>query len=258
MSNVQRKKGIVKRLKMLREVYVYEIDGLLIDTGPASAFLQLQSFFEQLEVQQIAITHLHEDHSGNAHWWWQHQQLPIYLHAKSVEEAQKKGRYPLYRRLFWGPRLPFPAQAIPQRLETEHHQFKVIETPGHSDDSISLYEENEGWLFTGDLYITSKPKLFLKEESIPKTIASLKKLLRLQPTTLFCGHSGKLDHAEEKLQSKLDYLLNLQHTILEMNQKGWTKEEIMKKLFPKPVPIIYLSNKEFSYMRAIDSVLNND
>ncbi|OEF99912.1 hypothetical protein BHF71_07330 [Vulcanibacillus modesticaldus] len=258
MNQVKSFEAKVKRLGVFKKVYVYEIDGLLIDTGAHSTFKQLLPFFEQLSVEQIALTHIHEDHSGNAHWWWKNKQVPIYVHNLSLDYAQERGKYPLYRRLFWGNRLPFHAEPFPNLIETNNYQFQIIETPGHSDDHISIYEAENGWLFTGDLYITQKPKLFLSFESIPKTISSLKKLLDLDIDYIFCAHSGKLANGKQKLQDKLDYLLELKNTILDLHQKGYDKNEIVKQLFPKKSILIYLSQNEFSYERAVESILNND
>lgn len=39
-------------------------------------------------------------------------------------------------------------------LELGNYQLKVLETPGHSLGSIALFEEKEGWLFTGDSILT--------------------------------------------------------------------------------------------------------
>lgn len=258
MGQVQWFEASIKRLGTKRNVFIYEIDGLLIDTGPYNALPQIQPFINKHEIEQVVITHYHEDHSGNAYWWWKERHIPIYIHNKSLEYTKVKGKYPLYRWLFWGPRPPFKALPIPDEILTKNHQFKVLNTPGHSDDHISLFEANEGWLFTGDLFITHRPTLFLKEESIPKTIKSLKKLTKLDIKYLFCAHSGKVKNGKEKLQLKLDYLLEIQDTVISLHKKGWNNREITKHLFPKKSPMILLSNKEFSHIRAIDSILNND
>lgn len=258
MNQVKSEVAKIARLGVVLRVYVYEIDGLLIDTGPYSALNQLKPFFNSIKVDQIALTHIHEDHSGNAHWFWKKKQVPIYVHEDSVEYAHKSGKYPFYRRLYWGPRKPFDAKPIPEVIETDNYKFEVIETPGHSADSVSLYERANGWLFTGDLYITQKPKLFLREESIIKTMQSLEKLLELDINNLYCAHTGKIKNGKQKLQGKLDYLLKLQDDVLALQKKGLSNREIERQLFPNPSPLIYISNREFSYSRAIESIINNE
>jgi len=63
---VQWKEVKVKMLGVQLKFFVYEIDHLLIDTGPNNKFSELLSFFQELNPQQIVLTHIHEDHSGNA------------------------------------------------------------------------------------------------------------------------------------------------------------------------------------------------
>lgn len=258
MIQVRSEAAKITRIGIVLRVYVYEIDGLLVDTGPYSALNQLKPFFNRINIEQIALTHIHEDHSGNANWLWKKKHVPIYVHENSVDYAKQNGKYPFYRRMYWGPRKPFDAKPIPKTIETENYKFQVIETPGHSEDSISLYEETNGWLFTGDLYITQKPKLFLKEESIIKTIQSLEKLLDLDINNLYCSHTGKITNGKQKLRGKLNFLLKLQEDVLTLQQKGLSNKEIEKQLFPDSSPLIYLSRNEFSYSRAIESIIKNE
>ena len=64
---------------------------------------------------------------------------------------------------------PKPRQSRPERRERPrqenrlkegdvlnlgNYRFTVLETPGHSLGSIALFEEKEGWLFTGDSMLT--------------------------------------------------------------------------------------------------------
>jgi len=236
--------------------FVYEIDHLLIDTGPNNKFSELLPFFQELNPQQIVLTHIHEDHSGNA-YWWEKRGVPIYLHHSTINLAAKEGKYPLYRRIFWGKRPKFTALPIAKTIKTKNFHFQVLETPGHSNDSISLYEENTGWLFTGDLYVSSRPKLFYKEESVPLMINTLTKLTKLSINTLYCAHSGKVEKGSERLKDKLEFLLELQDKVISLHQKGWSKKEIIKELFPKFQIMTYFSLREFSPKQAIDSILGN-
>lgn len=83
-------------------VYSFFVDGLLIDTGSNSLAQEFQSFFKELPMEQIALTHSHEDHAGNAAWLQQQMDIPIYLHRESLQACTKKGDYPLYRQALWG------------------------------------------------------------------------------------------------------------------------------------------------------------
>ncbi|NRA48755.1 MAG: MBL fold metallo-hydrolase [Phaeodactylibacter sp.] len=45
--------------------HVYFVDGLLIDTGHSRMRKQVATLTKELPVEQMFITHHHEDHSGN-------------------------------------------------------------------------------------------------------------------------------------------------------------------------------------------------
>lgn len=44
------------------KVFVYNVDGLLIDTGPSSRGEYFRPWFASQEIVQAALTHNHEDH----------------------------------------------------------------------------------------------------------------------------------------------------------------------------------------------------
>ena len=70
-------------------------------------------------------------------------------------------------------------------------RFKVIKTPGHSSDSVCLYEDNLGYLFSGDTLYDGPIYLHLPESNIEdykKTINSL--LLLPKITEVFPSHNS--------------------------------------------------------------------
>lgn len=83
-------------------VYSFFVDGLLIDTGSYSLSQEFQSFFNDIRIEQLALTHCHEDHAGNAAWIQRHKNVPIYIHRDSVNLCAEDGDYPLYRQALWG------------------------------------------------------------------------------------------------------------------------------------------------------------
>ena len=79
-------------------------------------------------------------------------------------------------------------------------KLKVISTPGHSPDGVSLYCQQEKILFSGDtLFAGSIGRTDLPGGSDEKMGQSLKKLLKLPDETLvFPGHGEKTTIGEEK------------------------------------------------------------
>lgn len=249
--------GIVKAFGNNMDIYLYIVDGLLIDTGP-SILKSSIDYFNTNDINQVALTHIHEDHSGMAWWLQKNKKVPIYLSDFSHNHAKQKAKIPLYRTISWGKRLPFAPKPYKDTLETEKYTFQVLPTPGHAVDHITLYEKNEGWLFTGDLFLNTKQLVCIREENIPQTVKSLQMLVELDFDTIFCGHSGvHHEKAKEKLIKRLDFFLSLQEKTEKLYNEGLTAKEIDKKLFPKKHPIYYISTGEWSSYNMINSLIND-
>jgi glyoxylase-like metal-dependent hydrolase (beta-lactamase superfamily II) len=132
----------------------YWVDGLLIDTGPRCAAPELLKVLSQLPVNQIVVTHSHEDNIGgleDIHAHFRH--APIYASYRALQVIQEptRLRLQLYRRLVWGvPKAIKQVRAlddVDNTLRTSAYTFRIIETPGHSRDHISLFEPTQRWLF---------------------------------------------------------------------------------------------------------------
>ena len=101
-GHVQSAQGKVAIQGFGMSVYSFFVDGLLIDTGSNSLAQEFQSFFSPLSIEQIALTHSHEDHAGNVAWLQQQKDVPIYLHRDSLTRCETVGDYPMYRQALWG------------------------------------------------------------------------------------------------------------------------------------------------------------
>lgn len=73
-------------------------------------------------------------------------------------------------------------------IEIKPFVFQIIKTPGHSPDSICIFEKNKGWLFSGDTLYPAPIYLHLKESNLNDYKKSLKKLLKLKISRIFPGH----------------------------------------------------------------------
>ncbi|MFY0518822.1 MBL fold metallo-hydrolase [Lysinibacillus sp. UGB7] len=232
-------------------VYCFFVDGLLIDTGSNSLAQEFQSFFNELTMEQVALTHAHEDHSGNAAWIQQQKDVPIYVHSDSVGICAEDGDYPLYRQALWGERPAFVAQPFGDTLQTKSTTWDIISTPGHTTDHLSFYNRATGAMFTGDLYIQTKTKVVLDEENIVHTLASLKKLLHYDFETIYCCHAGFLVDGRTKIQEKIAYLEELEGEVRKHYDQGHSVDEITKAIFPRNYPITKASGEQWSSKHII-------
>lgn len=238
----------------------YTVDGLMIDSGPVKARKAILHFAEQMKPCMLTLTHHHEDHAGNISLLNQWYQASIYL-TKPTAEILKQGlKLPYYRRLSYGPSLsPIIGTVYEQdQLETERFKFQLIHTPGHTEDHYCFYEPQQGWLFSGDLYLAPKLHYGMRGESMPKLIQSLRMILQCSFEVLFCGHAGIVYNPISLLQRKLNYLEELQGNVQDLLQKGMNPQQIVKELLPMNRAVELISNGELSPVHLIQSFVEEN
>jgi endoribonuclease LACTB2 len=255
VNGVQLGNGTLSFQKVKLNVHCFFLDGVLIDTGARSLERYFKSFFTQLDIDQVVITHFHEDHTGCASFLQKDLQLPLFMDDIMLKYCKKKADYPLYRQLFWGRRRPFQAEPIGATFQSQNATWQVIKAPGHSIDHLAFLNNETGQLFTGDLYCQEKTKVVLREENIPVIIESLQRVLTYDFDDVFCNHAGHLSKGRTALKRKLNYLLDLQGTILKLYDEGKNPDEIKQTLFPKKYPITSFSQGEWDAIHIVHSII---
>ncbi|MCG7345956.1 MBL fold metallo-hydrolase [Sporosarcina sp. ACRSL] len=256
VSNVRFVNGVVQLNSVKLNVYCFETDGVLIDTGSQSVAEEFKPFFAQADIDQVVITHAHEDHTGGAQFLQTEYGLPIFMNEMAIEECAQKAYYPLYRKYFWGARRPFEARPIGETFKSRNADWTVIPTPGHAKDHLAFLNNETGQLFSGDLYVHPKTKVILRDESIPTIISSIEKTLSYDFGELFCCHAGYVKDGRVALQKKLLYLQELRGNTLALHKKGYGVREIHSQLFPKKYPITYFSFGEWNSIHINRSIVN--
>ncbi|MDP5275941.1 MBL fold metallo-hydrolase [Chengkuizengella axinellae] len=249
-------KTVVPAIGFQVNVYFYYIDGLLVDTGPKRGKKDIVPYIQKTKIDQVVVTHHHEDHTGLASWIVNNKQIPLYAHESGIELCRKNGDMPYYRKLFWGRRKGFDTQEIPLQVETNKYKFKVIHTPGHADDHVVLLDEENGRLFGGDLYVLGKPKSIWHFENIPVLMDSIRKVLTYDFSTVYCCHAGILQDGKQKLRAKLNYLEESQTKVKELHKEGKTVKEIANELFPHKNMLNYFSFFDTSPVHLVKSMLS--
>ncbi len=255
INGVQIGNGMIAFQGIKLNVHCFALDGVLIDTGAKSLEKQFKSFFKQQDLDQVVITHYHEDHTGCAAFLQKEMQLPVYMNDIMIDYCKKKADYPLYRKVFWGKRKPFQAKHIGKTFSSLNATWDVIETPGHAIDHVAFLNRETGQLFTGDLYVQEKTKVALREESIPTIIHSLKKVLTYDFEDVFCCHAGYLKDGRTALQRKLEYLLHLQGKVIKLYEDGLSPKHISSTIFLKKYPITSLSLGEWNSIHIVNSII---
>jgi glyoxylase-like metal-dependent hydrolase (beta-lactamase superfamily II) len=187
------------------------------------------NFLGKRHLEQVVLTHHHEDHSGNAAVLASRHKVPVYGHPLAVEKMKAKNRIFPYQYYIWGPSAPLKMRELPETVESNRFVLKPFHTPGHSKDHTVYYEKKNGWLFSGDLYLADRIKYFRSDERMVDQIASLRKVSTLDFEALFCAHNPKPKNGKAHILKKLQFLEDLFGKIRTLWEKGSTVNEIIRR-----------------------------
>jgi len=252
--------GFVSSIRMTSQVFglplyrvnAFFVDGLLIDTGFALGRDRFLKLLDTLHPDIVVNTHHHEDHTGNNFWMKKKYGLLPLAHSKTFFYLQDPSQWvPWYRRLVWGCPQPSETRELDSKIQTKKFHFLVVPTPGHSEDHICLYEPNEEWLFSGDLFINEQVKYLREDENIFSLIDSLKRVAALPLKKMFCSFSGPIDKPLEAIHKKIDYLMHLQQKVEEGMDQGLSPREIQRRLLGRGDQFSLLTSGHISKQNLI-------
>ena len=200
---------------------------MTVDSGEALERYQwmLRGYLAAVERAEIAlagVTHHHLDHSGNLKWIREVYKADVLVHDEGVPLLE--GKLPEA-----GVATQREGQVIDLGSGT---RMLVLETPGHSIDSVCYYIEEEGVLFTGDTLLGSSTTTVW---DLGPYMASLRRLLELPNLAVICPGHGPLVHdPRERIQQYIDHRQMRERQILEVLGEGGehTSWDIMLRLYP--------------------------
>lgn len=238
-------------------ICVYHVEGLLLETGPRRVRKQMKEFAEVIQPRAIALTHFHEDHSGNAGFLSGQGRIPVWMGRQTAEILSDPPRIPFYRRLVWGSIDPVQGEDR-DVIETDRFRLRAVPTPGHAEDHIAWVEEEQGWAFTGDLFLGTRLNYGLREESLTALAASIRRLLEFPIRTVFCSHAGVVPEGAKSLEKKLDFLDWLREETLRLHRQGAQPGEIASRLLKKTPGLVWFSRGELSPVHLIRTILREE
>ncbi|BBM83395.1 MBL fold metallo-hydrolase [Candidatus Uabimicrobium amorphum] len=208
------------------QAYAFIYKDTLVDTGLDCCGKNLRELAGKQKVQKIFLSHHHEDHSGGAH----HFDIPIFSSTKTAQIIHSGFKLKPYQRIVWGKMHKCDCKEFPVHLAMGDETVEVIHTPGHSEDHVVFFLPQKKWLFCGDLFVHEKIKYFRKDEDFATTIASLRRVIALDFSTLFCCHRGVVVNGKKALCNKLDHLLRVEDKVRKLHEQGLPIKKIAQKL----------------------------
>ncbi|MBU4316816.1 MAG: MBL fold metallo-hydrolase [Proteobacteria bacterium] len=227
-------------------VSAYLVDGLLIDTGPAHTAEELTDFLAGKTLTVVANTHHHEDHIAANKFLQDRFGVDIFAPPLAVSKINQTPELYPYQEEVWG--YPVPSIVIPlgRSISTEKYHFDVISTPGHDRDHICLFDAKNGRLFSGDLFLGTKPVASRPMEDNWQTVEDLKRIRALNPKVIFSASGLVVNDPIQRLDKVIAALEAIGNTVTNLHQNGMTPRQIMTEFFGKEAPIAERTQAQFS------------
>jgi len=236
-------------------VSAYLVDSLLIDSGPAHTAEELTEFLKGKGVKTVVNTHYHEDHIAANALLQERYGVELLAHPLAVNKINRPAILFPYQEEVWGYPIPSQVKEIGDTVTTNRFRFEVIPTPGHDRDHICLFERKHGWLFTGDLFVGTRPNVVRPQDDIWQIIADLKRVTDLKPRFLFPAPGKVITEPVPVLEQTIRYLEDLGQKVMELHDKGLLPAEIVKQIFGNEAPIAEWTQQQFSSLNIVKSFL---
>jgi glyoxylase-like metal-dependent hydrolase (beta-lactamase superfamily II) len=227
----------------------YLVRGVLVDCGFHAARAAMDTILNEQRLDGVLITHYHEDHAGNVERVAQ-RGIPVGASVETMQKVQAPAPIRVYRRLTWGSAPPLRSPVTP----FEHDRLRLVAAPGHSSDHHVVWDESDGTLFGGDLYLGVKVRIAHPGED-PRILATtLRRIAALGPARLFDAHRGYVADPAPLLRAKADWTDETIAAIERRIEAGASDAAIVAELFGGESFPGYFSGGDYSrtnFVRAV-------
>jgi len=237
-----------------RHVHCYVVDGTLFDTGIGIG----DAPWHELEIERIAITHMHPDHVGGAEAASAATGAGVYQGALDYAQCERVwgSRDWPERIAAWFLRHGVPEEITQELIESGHafaefirfqHDpellyegseldgWAVLELPGHADGHLGFLRD--GVLISGDhLLARITPAVGLYPESRPDPLgdylASLRRTIELAPRIVYPGHGEPIEDAPARAREIINHhRVRLDQFAAELGEEPKTAYELSRVVF---------------------------
>jgi len=211
-------------------VYSYLIGDTLFDAGCGNAIDEFEEFVKENKINQVYISHSHEDHVGCLHIF--DGNTKIYANKMTQKDLREPQQIGEFFDFVWGqPKPILDITVLPDTFSIGSLSFEVVPLPGHAADMVGFYEPEKRWFFSFDAVpLPSKKKIAMPEENIPLMVATMEKIRDMDIEILFDSHKGPIDNPREHIQTRIDYINMIEKEARILHETGKSIEEIQESL----------------------------
>lgn len=186
----------------------------------------------------VVLTHVHPDHIGGA-----------------ADVVERFGPRRVSKKPWPGRDEQFPVELTPMEdgavIKTDGATLRAIYTPGHAQDHLCFYLEEECALFTGDVILGIGTTVIpLEGGDMGLYLATLEKLLSLDLERIYPGHGPAIEQPYDKIREYISHRLEREQQIVDAIRAGARSVERM-------VERIYVDTPRVLYPAAGQSVLSH-
>lgn len=195
----------------------------LIDAGTGNpAHLEaLENALDGAGLAQVLVTHAHTDHASG---------------APAIASRMPQVRF---RKMLWPERdakWPVHYEALTDHLEIEagDTQLITVHTPGHAPDHLSFWHQKTRTLFCGDLAVKGTTVWIPAnlQGDLAAYLASLERVLALEPERLLPAHGPVIDDPQKVLRGYIEHRLEREQQIVDaLGQGDSTPDQIVTRVY---------------------------
>jgi glyoxylase-like metal-dependent hydrolase (beta-lactamase superfamily II) len=195
----------------------------LIDagTGQPAHLDAVEQALEGEPLAQVLVTHAHGDHASGAPALA--ARFPT-ARFRKMPWSDRDGRWPV----------PWDPIAAGESIAAGDATLAAIHTPGHAPDHLSFWHDETRTLFCGDLAVKGTT-IYIPADSrgdLADYLASLERVIALQPTRLLPAHGPVIDDPRPLLRGYIEHRHERERQIVAvLSESAMTPDELVAQIY---------------------------